>query len=152
MELPGVHGNRMDTITVVYLHDGTPSSYIIKWSTIRQLHTTGPCLADLCWASGGLLMIFQVFCSLGVGLCESAQFVQICLTVKQTNKWTKKQQQPRPIKNFTLKTPTFCGVSRRQEIPFLVLMSVFLNSKLKIRSYWNANFSNSVGGKWHPEV
>ena len=72
MELFSVHGNKMGTFAVVYLHDRAPSSYRIKLSAIRQLYTeTGTCLTDLYCASGGWMpMIFQEFCNVGVSLYE----------------------------------------------------------------------------------
>ena len=111
MELPSVCGNRMAAFTAVYLQNRAPSGYSINLqfdSYTQQAHVSQA------------LLSFQVFRNLSIGVWGSAQFVQICVRVKQINKQTKTQEQSPPFKTLTLTSPIFCGVSRRQEIPFLV--------------------------------
>lgn len=106
MELPSVCGSRVAAFTGVYLQDGAPSGYSIHMqfdNHTQQAHVLQA------------LLSFQVFCNLGSGVCGSAQFVQICVRVKQINEQTKKQEQSPPFKTLTLTSPTFCGVSRSQK-------------------------------------
>lgn len=144
MEPPSVCGNRMAAFTAVYLQNGAPSGYSINLqfdNYTQQAHVSQA------------LLSFQVFRNLGIGVWGSAQFVQICVRVKRINKQTKTQEQSPPFKTLTLTSPTFCGVPRRQEIPFLVLMSVFLVQGQVILGYLFRSFSGKQiipkGGTYH---
>lgn len=129
----------------MYLQDGAASGYSIHLqfdNHTQQAHVLQA------------LLSFQVFCNLGSGVCGSAQFVQICVRVKQINEQTKKQEQSPPFKTLTLTSPTFCGVSRsKKKNPFLVLMSGFLVQGHDILGYLLRSFERQQitpkGGTYH---